>query len=82
MSLSHAERYMTIWACKLKEKVIMSMFDYIDELLKESPDDLMKGSSPSGAAAHLHNVNDDVEKLDADTTILLTANLLYLSRQT
>jgi Reverse transcriptase (RNA-dependent DNA polymerase) len=28
-----------------KGKVIMTMFDYIDELLKECPEDLMKGAS-------------------------------------
>jgi Reverse transcriptase (RNA-dependent DNA polymerase) len=33
-----------------KGKVIMSMFDYIDELLEESPHDLMKGVLLSGAA--------------------------------
>jgi hypothetical protein len=57
----------------------------LDELLKELPDDLMKGSLLSGAAAHVYNVNDDVEKLDAETAILchhLTAKLLYLSKRT
>jgi hypothetical protein len=48
----------------------MLMFNYIDELLKEYPDDLMKGVSSSGAAAHLYNMIDDAEKLDAETAIL------------
>jgi hypothetical protein len=48
----------------------MLMFNYIDELLKECPDDLMKGVSSSGAAAHLYNMNNDAEKLDAETAIL------------
>jgi hypothetical protein len=36
-----------------KGKVVMSMFDYIDELLKECPEDLMKGASSTGASSHL-----------------------------
>jgi Reverse transcriptase (RNA-dependent DNA polymerase) len=32
-----------------KGKVALSMFDYIDGLLKECPEDLMKGVSSSGA---------------------------------
>jgi Reverse transcriptase (RNA-dependent DNA polymerase) len=66
-------------------KVIMSMFDYIDELLKECPEDLMKGISSSGAAGHLYVVNDKAEKLDGEMAILFhhfTAKLLYLSKRT
>jgi hypothetical protein len=58
----------------------MSMYDYIDELLKVAPEDLMKGVSSSAAAAHLYTVNENAEKLDSDTAILfhhLTAKLLY-----
>jgi hypothetical protein len=68
-----------------KGKVIMTMFDYIDELLKECPEDLMKGVSSTGASSHLYNINDSAEKLDRETAILfhhLTAKLLYLSKRT
>jgi hypothetical protein len=63
----------------------MSMYDYIDELLKETPADLMKGVSASGAASHLYAVNENAEKLDSETVIMfhhLTAKLLYLSKRT
>jgi hypothetical protein len=63
----------------------MSMFDYIDELLKECPDDLMKGAASSGASAHLYQVDPKANKLDSETAILyhhLTAKLLYLSKRT
>jgi hypothetical protein len=63
----------------------MSIFNYIDELFKECPDDLMKGVSSSGAAAHPYNVNCNAEKLDPETAILyhpLTAKLLSILNQT
>jgi hypothetical protein len=66
-------------------KVAMTMFDFIDELLKECPDDLMKGTSVSPAAGHLFDVNPDCDKLDEQTATLyhhLTAKLLYLSKRT
>jgi hypothetical protein len=63
----------------------MSMFDYIDELLKECPEDLMKGVSSTSASSHLYNLNENAEKLDRETAILfhhLTAKLLYLLMRT
>jgi hypothetical protein len=66
-------------------KVIMSMFNYIDELLKECPENLMKGASSTGASSHLYNVNEQAEKLDNETSVMyhrLTAKLLYLLKQT
>jgi Reverse transcriptase (RNA-dependent DNA polymerase) len=61
-------------------KVTMTMNDFIQELLKECPDDLMKGASTTPAASHLFTVNPDCEKLDGDTSTMyhhLTAKLLY-----
>jgi hypothetical protein len=63
----------------------MTTNDFIQELLKECPDDLMKGTSTTPAASHLFAVNPDCEKLDSDTSTmyhLLTAKLLYLSKRT
>jgi hypothetical protein len=68
-----------------KGKVTMTMNDFIQELLKECPDDLMKGTSTTPAALHLFAVNPDCEKLDSDTSTMyhhLTAKLLYLSKRT
>jgi hypothetical protein len=68
-----------------KGKVIMTMNDFIEELLKECPDDLMKGTSTTPAAAHLFAINPDCEKLDSATATMyhhLTAKLLYLSKRT
>ena len=62
----------------------MTMFDFIDELLKECPDDLMKGTSATAAAAHLFTVSSDSDKLDEETATLyhhLTAKLLYPNQQ-
>ena len=67
-----------------KGKVVMSMDDYIKELLKECPDDLMKGMSASPAGNHLFNVNPDCEKLDSATAVMfhhLTAKILYLAKR-
>jgi hypothetical protein len=44
-----------------KGKAIMSMFDYIDELLKECLEDLMKGVSSTGASSHLYNMNENAK---------------------
>lgn len=66
-------------------QVTMTMTDYIDELLKEVPTELMKGVSSTAAAGHLFAVNEKAEKLDGETAILfhhLTAKLLYLSKRT
>jgi Reverse transcriptase (RNA-dependent DNA polymerase) len=66
-------------------KVVMTMNDFIEELLKECPDDLMKGTSTTPAAAHLFTINPECDKLDSETATLyhhLTAKLLYLSKRT
>jgi hypothetical protein len=62
----------------------MSMNDYIKELLKECPDDLMKGVSASPAGNYLFNVNPECEKLNNDTAVMfhhLTAKMLYLAKR-
>jgi hypothetical protein len=68
-----------------KGKVVMSMFDYISELLNETPDDLLKKPVRSAASNYLFHVNPKANKLDDDTAVLyhhLTAKLLYLSKRT
>ena len=65
-------------------KVIMTMDDYIQELIKEVPDDLFKGTAASPAGNHLFNVNPNCEKLDNETAVIyhhLTAKLLYLAKR-
>jgi hypothetical protein len=67
------------------QKVKMTMYDYIDELIKETPAELMKGSSVTPTANHLFTVNPECVKLnDVDAAIYhhLTAKLLYLSKRT
>jgi hypothetical protein len=66
-------------------KVVMTMFDYISELVKETPDDLFKGPARSPASNYLFHVNPKAKKLDDDAAVLfhhLTAKLLYLSKRT
>ena len=68
-----------------EKKVIMTMHDYVDELLKESPDDLMTKNSATPAASHLFTVDPNCEKLDTESATLyhhLTAKLLYLAKRT
>ena len=60
------------------------MNDYIEELLKECPDDLMKGVSALPAGNYLFNVNPDCEKLDNDAAVMchhLTAKMLHLAKR-
>jgi hypothetical protein len=66
-------------------KVVMSMHDYISELLEETPDDLLKGVVSSPASNYLFNVNPACERLDTETAAILdhlTAKLLYLAKRT
>ena len=61
------------------------MKDYIQQVINETPDELMKGSATSPAANHLFEVNEDAEKLDPATAITfhhLVAQLLYLAKRT
>ena len=66
-------------------KVVFSMSDYIERILNEAPEDLMKGACTSPAAHHLFGVNKDYAKLDPASAILfhhITAQLLYLGKRT
>jgi hypothetical protein len=81
------EKYMIILAYKLTSVTRQGDYVnfYIDELVKECLEDLMKGVSSTSASSHLYSVNENAEKLDNETAILyhhITAKLLYLSKQT
>ena len=61
------------------------MQDYVDNILKEAPAELIKGACGSLAVHHLFEVNVDCKKLDARTAILyhhIVAQLLYLGKRT
>jgi hypothetical protein len=65
-------------------QVILSMDDYISQLLEETPDELLKGAVTSPAGNYLFNVNPKCERLDSETAALyhhLTARLLYLAKR-
>ncbi len=65
-------------------KVIFSMIEYIERLVAESPEDLLKGPCATPAANHLFHVNDKAEPLskhDAEVYHHLTAMLLYLAQK-
>eukprot|EP00957_Ditylum_brightwellii_P013645 1028904-Ditylum_brightwellii.AAC.1 len=66
-------------------KVIFSMIDYIERLITETLDDLLKGPSTTPAANHLYQVNEKADPLSqytAETYHHLTAMLLYLAKKT
>ena len=66
-------------------KVVFRMEDYIDRLIKECPEDLLKGNPTSPVANHLFEINPKCEKLSsaqADEFHHLVAKLLYLAKQT
>jgi Reverse transcriptase (RNA-dependent DNA polymerase) len=65
-------------------KVILSMDDYVSQLLEETPDELLKGTFASAAGNHLFKTNPKSERLDSETSVLyhhLTMRLLYLSKR-
>jgi len=67
-----------------KNKVKISMYEYLDKLLTELPTD-MNGTAKTPAANHLFNVNPDAKKLPEATAQLfhhLVAKLLYISQRT
>ena len=66
-------------------KVVFRMEDYIDCLISECPEDLLKGNPTSPAANHLFDINPKCEKLSsvkADEFHHLVAKLLYLAKCT
>jgi hypothetical protein len=67
------------------QKVKLTMYDYIDELIKETPAELMMGTSAMPAANHLFAMNPDCDKLNEVDAALyhhLTVKLLYLLKRT
>ena len=58
---------------------------FIDDLIAETPSELLKGMAASPAGQHLFNVNENCPKLSKEQAELfhhLTAKLLYLSKRT
>ena len=68
-----------------KGKVSLTMPEYINDVILETPDILLKGTSTTSVASHLLTTRDDVEPLPTDEATLfhhLLAKLLYLANQT
>ena len=66
-------------------KVSFRMPQYIENLLQECPESIMKGTSTTPAANHLFQRNENAEKLSTMDAMLyhhLVAKLLYLGKQT
>ena len=65
-------------------QVAFTMFDFIDEILAEAPDDLMKGVSSTPASNHLFTTDRKAQEIPKDEAELfhhLVAKLLYLSKR-
>ena len=68
----------------VKGKVSFSMPQYIEDLLLECPESIMKGTSTTPAANHLFQTNENAEKLGATDAVLyhhLVAKFLYLGKR-
>ena len=66
-------------------KVVYRMKEYIDRMVVECPEGLLKGNPASPAANHLFGINPDCEKLssvEADEFHHFVAKLLYLAKCT
>ena len=66
-------------------KVVFCMEDYIDQMMDECPEDVLKGSPMSPAANHLFDINPECGWLDvdvADEFHHFVAKLLYLTKWT
>ena len=69
----------------VKGKVSFSMPQYIEDLLLECLESIMKGTLTTPAANHLFQTNENVEKLSTTDAVLyhyLVAKLLYLGKRT
>ena len=69
----------------LKGKVSFRMPQYIEDLLQECLESIMKGTSTTPAANHLFQTNENAEKLSTMDAMLyhhLVAKLLYLGKRT
>ena len=65
-------------------KVIFRMKDYIENVITETPEELLKGGAITPAANHLFEVDQNGTKLDekhTETFHHLVAKLLYLSKR-
>ena len=63
---------------------MFKMQDYVQNMIDESPEEIMKGAMSSPAANHLFEVNPEAEKLgtvNAETYHHLVAKLLYLAKR-
>ena len=68
-----------------KGKVSFWMPQYIEDLLQECPESIMKGTSTTPGANHLFQTNENAEKLSTMDAMLyhhLVAKLLYLGKRT
>ena len=66
-------------------QVQFAMFEYIDQIVSETPDKLHKDRSVTPTTKHLFNVNQNSTKLNTATFILyhhLVTQLLYLGKRT
>ena len=67
-----------------KGKVSFSMPQYIEDLLLECRESIMKGTSTTPAANHLFQINENAEKLGTTDAVLyhhLVTKILYLGKQ-
>ena len=65
-------------------QVTFKMSDFVDEIVKETPEDLTKGVSTTPAANHLFTTRDNAQPLSKDDAEMfhhLTAKLLYLGKR-
>jgi hypothetical protein len=65
-------------------KVIIDMEQYIDEIFKNLPEDMQKGTAATPAAEHLFKTRSDAGYLDKPTAELfhrITAQLLFLCKR-
>ena len=65
-------------------EVTFKMSDFVDKIVKETPEDLTKGVSTTPAANHLFTTQDNAQPLLKDYVEMfhhLTAKLLYLGKR-
>ena len=68
-----------------KGKISLTMPEYINGMILETPDSLLKGTSTTPAASHLFTTRDNSQPLPTDEATLfhhLVAKLLYLAKWT
>ena len=61
------------------------MSDYVQKIIDQTPEELMKGPCTCPASNHVFKVNEKCPQLEPSTAILyhhLTAQLLYLGKHT